>query len=209
MESIICKSIFNIQPHNKNNILVGYLINVCNISVVIIIECNTAKEHIILTQSQWDQFTSENTLKFIFENISGIVRSKRFKLDDDFCYKINTKSESVNLQHKNSSVTLSRNTIYCLKLWRDCINISIIEKNKRLEIYQRQLNNILTVMKNEIMYLSPSCVRPDFISLYIQDYKFSLAELSNEEIIFTLELQQMYNVSLVNILIKSFYDQYN
>jgi len=187
---------------NKNNILVGYLVN-DHLSVVIIFEHNARK--MILSQQQWNKFTTENTFKSIFEAISTTQPTQRFKLDNDFYYKINMKTDSVNLQLKNKRITLSRNYVYNLKLWHDCINLSISNKNNKLETYQRRLNDIFTLMKNEISYLSPNCIRHDFVSLYIQDYKFNMDELSDEDRLFTLELQRMHYNDLANILIKSFY----
>jgi len=72
--------------------LTGYLINEI-LSVVIILKCNVSKHFVMLNKTTM----LEPTFNYILNNISTVRNSKRVKLDTDFYYKINTKSDSVNL----------------------------------------------------------------------------------------------------------------
>lgn len=201
MDSIIHKSIFNIQPQNRNNILVGYLIN-DYLSVVVLLQCNMSKRYIILNEMQWKKLTTEDTFSVIFEAMGNEHNSKRLKIDDDFYYKINVKTQALHLYFKNNYIVLSRNNFYCLKLRCECVNASIVEKNNKLNTYQTYFDNIFSIIKNEISYLPPSCIRKDFISSYIQDYKFNLAESTDEVRSFTAELQQIHHDQLADLLVK-------
>jgi len=58
---------------------------------------------------------SEPTFDYILNNISTVHNTKPVKLDTDFYYEINTKSESVNLQIDNKHITLSLDNLLRLK----------------------------------------------------------------------------------------------
>lgn len=206
MNSIINKSIFNIQPQNKKNILTGYLINEI-LSVVLIFECNVSKHYVMLNQAQWDILMSEPTFDYILNNISTVHNPKRVKLDTDFYYKINTKSESVNFQIDNKRITLSRDNLLRLKQWFDCINANVMEKTRKLISFQQCFENIFGILKIQIPYLPPSCIRHDFLSSYIRDFELNLDHMNDEDRAFVLELQQIHHSKLAHLLMKSFLEK--
>lgn len=117
-------------------------------------------------------------------------------------YKICAKSESVNLYHNNSRITLSSVNLNRLKLLESRINANIIELTNKLVMYQTVFNNACIIIKYDILYLSPDCIRSDFISAYIKDYNFKMVDLKDEEKSFLLELQQIHHGTFADIILK-------
>jgi len=49
-------------------------------------------------------------------------------------------------------------------------------------MYQTVFHNACIIIKYDILYLSPDCIRSDFISTYSKDYNFKMDDLKDEEI---------------------------
>lgn len=206
MNYLICKSAFHIQPMNKKNIFIGYTILNDNLSLNIIIECNISKQNLILKYSQWENFTKENTFESIFNNLSTNNHSKSHwhKLDDDFYYRIKTNSDSIILLKDDKRVKLNRDNLYRIRLWNDLIDAKILEKSNKLHMYQLCFKNACLNIKNDISHLPQECHRSDFISSYIQDYKFDFENIEmDEQKTFLLELQKIHHEQFADVLIKS------
>lgn len=58
-------------------------------------------------------------------------------------------------------------------------------------------------LKKEIEHLPAKCIRPDFITPYIDDYNFSLENELDENNSFIFEIQKMHGEKLANIIISS------
>lgn len=69
-------------------------------------------------------------------------------------------------------------------------------------MYQTVFNNACIIIKYDILYLTPECIRCDFISTYIKDYNFKMIDLKNEEKSFLLELQQIHHGKFSDIIFK-------
>lgn len=201
MEGVIVKSIFNIHQQNKKNIYIGYLVDQ-PLSVIILFMCNVTKHYLILNVFQWNKFISDDSFNIIVQSLSTVQHSKRLHLDNNFYYKICAKSESVNLYHNNDRITLSSDNLNRLKLLESCINANIIELTNKLVMYQTVFNNACIIIKYDILYLSPDCIRSDFISTFIKDYNFKMDDLKDEEISFLLALQQIHHGKFADIVLK-------
>lgn len=201
MDSIIIKSIFSIHQQNKKNIYIGYLVDQ-PLSVVILFKCNATKQHLILNVFQWNKFISDDSFNTMICSLSAIQHSKRVNLDNNFYYKICAKSESVSLYHNNNKITLLSINLNRLKLLESCINANIIELSNKLVMYQTVFNNACIIIKYDILYLTPECIRSDFISIYIKDYNFKMDDLKDEEKSFLLELQQIHHGKFADIILK-------
>lgn len=207
MNSIVCKSIFNIQLQNKKNILVGYLVeNV--LSVVIIFECNISKNILILNQKQWNMLMDDATFNLIFTYIS-VNHTKKIKLDDNFFYKINAKCESAVLQLYDKRITLTRSNLLYIRQLYSCINAHIIEKINNLYKYSSWYDIVLSIIKNELQYLPPDCLRTDFISSYILDYNFNFDNITDENKSFILELHKVHSNKLSDIVLNDIVNKEN
>ncbi|CAI6360227.1 unnamed protein product [Macrosiphum euphorbiae] len=201
MEGVIVKSIFNIHQQNKKNIYIGYLVDQ-PLSVIILFMCNVTKRYLILNVFQWNKFISDDSFNIIVRSLSTVQHSKRLHLDNNFYYKICPKSESVNLYHNNNRITLSSDNLNRLKLLETMYNANIIELTNKLVMYQTVFNNACIIIKYDILYLSPDCIRSDFISTYIKDYNFKMDDLKDEEISFLLDLQQIHHGKFADIVLK-------
>jgi hypothetical protein len=202
MDSLICKSVFHIQPHNKKKIFVGYILN-DYLSLSIILECNSTNKYIILDYPQWEKLSNENTLESIFNSFSTDTNSKYpvFHLDDNFHYKI--KTDSIILLKDGKSIKLYRDNLLCISRWNELINAKITEKINKLHIYQSCFNDTCTSIKNDILYLPEECQRSDFIDMYIQDYKFDFENIEmDEQKTFLFELQKFHHEQFADILVK-------
>lgn len=198
--SLVCKSIFNVQLQNKKNILIGYQVFENDLTVAIALECNVSKQTLIFDQSLWTQFINENNFQLIFENIST-CHSKKVKLNNNFLFKINSKSESVTLQLNNDRLTLSRHNLFRISQLSDCISSSINEKCNSLKKYCTWYNIILDKIEKEVLHFPHECLREDFLSKFIIDYNFDVQNLCDKNRSFTLELQQIHFVKLATIII--------
>lgn len=201
MDTIIVKSTYSIQQQGGKNIYIGYLVDQ-PLSVVILFKSNVTKQCLILNVSQWNKFISDDCFRSIFCSLTTVHQSKRVKLDNHFYYRICAKSESVNLHHINGRITLSSFNLNRLKLLQPCINANIIELANKLVLYQTVFNNACMIIKCDILYLSPECIRSDFISSYIKDYNFKMEDMKDEEKSFLLELQQMHHMKFADIVLK-------
>jgi len=188
MDTIIVKSTYSIQHQGGKNIYIGYLIDQ-PLSVVILFKSNVTKQCLILNVSQWNKFISDDCFRSILFPLTTVHHSKRVKLDDHFYYKIYAKSESINLYHINSRIKLSSINLNRLQLLQPCINANIIEFANKLVMYQTVFNNVCMIIKYDILYLTPECIRSDFISSYIKDYNFKMEDMKDEEKTFLFELQ--------------------
>lgn len=201
MDAIIVKSMFSIHQKNKKCIYIGYLVDQL-LSVVILFKCNATKQHLILNVFQWNKFISDDSFNTMISALSSIHHSKRVNLDDNFYYKICVKSESVNLYHGNNRFTLPSSNLNRLKLLESCINANIEVLTNKLVMYQTVFNNACIIIKYDILYLTPECIRCDFISAYIKDYDFKMDDLKDEEKSFLLELQQIHHGKFADIILK-------
>jgi hypothetical protein len=202
MDSLICKSAFHIQPRNKKNIFVGYLLN-DYLSLSIILECNLTKQYLILDYSQWEKFSNENTFEFIFNSFSTGIKSEPhlLHLDDNFHYKI--KTDSIILLKDDKRIKLNRDNLLCIRRWNDLISAKITEKNNKLHMYQSCFANACTSLKNDILYLPEECQRADFIDTYIQDYHFDFENIKiDEQKTFLFELQKFHHEQLADTLVQ-------
>jgi hypothetical protein len=201
MDTIIVKSTYNIQHQSGKNVYIGYLVDQ-PLSVVILFKSNVNKQCLILNVSQWNKFISDDCFKSIFCSLTTVHQSKRVKLDNYFYYKICAKSDSINLYHINGRIKLSSINLNRLKLLQPCINANIIEFTNKLVLYQTVFNNACMIIKYDILYLTPECIRSDFISSYIKDYNFKMEDMKDEEKSFLLELQQIHHVKFADIVLK-------
>jgi len=202
MDFLICKSAFHIQPRNKKNIFVGYVLN-DYLSLSIILECNLTKQYLILDYPQWEKFSNENTFESIFNSFSTGIKSEPhlFHLDDNFHYKI--KTDSIILLKDNKRIKLNRDNLLCIRRWNDLINAKITEKNNKLHMYQSCFENVCTSLKNDILYLPEECQRADFIDTYIQDYQFDFENIKmDEQKTFLFELQKCHHEQLADTLVQ-------
>lgn len=164
--------------------------------------CNVTKCYVILNVFQWNKFISDESFNIIVRSLSTVQHSKRLHLVNSFYYKTCAKSVSVNLYHNNNRITLSSDNFNRLKSLESCINAYIIELTNKLVMYQTVFNNACIIIKYDILYLSPDCIRSDFISTYIKDYNLKMDDLKDEEKSFLLELQQIHHGTFADIILK-------
>ncbi|KAE9524188.1 hypothetical protein AGLY_015433 [Aphis glycines] len=99
----------------------------------------------------------------------------------------NKTGKKMHKRIKLSSINLNR-----LKLLQPCINANIIEFADKLVMYQTC----------DVLYLTPECIRSDYISSYIKDYNFKMEDMKDDGKSFLFELQQIHHVKFVGIVLK-------
>ena len=90
-------------------------------------------------------------------------------------------------------MTLSRDNLLRLKQRSNSINANFIEKISKFISFQQCLENTFGILKTQIPYLQPSCIRHDFLITYIRDFELILDHLNEEDSAFVLELQQIHH----------------
>lgn len=202
MNSVICKSTFLIQPFYKKLISVGYLITNENLSIAVCLECNISRKYLIINKLKWDLLFSETIYDSIMNDLVQ-CNGKQVKFNDNFSYKINTKTESISLRNGDNHITLSRHDLYRLRQLLNCINANITEKLNKINVYQSNFDSVYKTLQNDILRLPVECIRTDFVNQYIQDYQFNLNDTSDEDKSFIYELHQLHYEQLSEIIINS------
>lgn len=196
---IVCKSVFEIRPSNKKSVTVAFLVNK-NISIIIQFECKLSKKTIILDLEKWCILLTETNYNMIFENIHS--RCKPVILCKNFSYSVNFKHSSISLRADKNCITLSLLDLYRLKQLQDCIDSVILEKQKKLVMYQQCFNFVYNLITKNVKDLPLACRRNDFLSRYIQDYNFDFSNTQFDDLSFIFEIQQYHYVTLSNLILK-------
>lgn len=197
--AIVNKSVFSIHPFNKKNVTVGVLIDK-QISIVILLECILTKRTINLDLFKWQNLINEHKFTVMIDKL--YTPTKRVIICDNFSYSNSSKNETITLQVDMNRITLTRYNLLRLKELQPCIDSYILKKQCKLNIYQPCFDLIYSLLKHNIQDLPLACQHETFVSTYIHNYCFNLAELCCENKCFVLEVQQFYHERLGNMILE-------
>ena len=187
---IVYKSVFDIRPFGKKSVTVGLLITK-QISIIVLLECKLTKKIITLNLEQWCTLMSESNYISITNNLH--TRCKRVRITENFTYSINVKQSSITLYINDNYITLSHIDFCRLKQLQHCVNLYIIEKQKRLHSFQTTFDAAYELIKNDVQGLPISCQRNEFTNQYIQNYDFNCySHLLNDDTSFLYEILQFH-----------------
>ncbi|KAE9523109.1 hypothetical protein AGLY_016496 [Aphis glycines] len=196
---VVSKSVFDIRPFSKKSVTVGLLVNK-QISIIILLECKLTKKVVTLDLDQWCKLMCENNFNTIIENLH--TRCKRVKIADNFFYSVNVNQSTIVLYSNDNYITLSHIDLHRLKQLQHCINLYIVEKQKKLESYQKTFDTAYALIKSDVNGLPSSCQRNEFTNQYIQNYDFSYSNIQSEDCSFMYELLQFHFNSLSNMILQ-------
>jgi len=196
---VVSKSVFDIRAYGKKNLTIGLLINK-QISIIVLLECKLTKKVITLDLEQWCTLMCEKNYNTIINNLH--TRCKRVKITDNLFYSVNVKQSSIILHSNESCITLSHVDLHRLKQLQHCIDLYIVEKQKKLESYQKTFDTAYSLIKADINGLPSSCQRNEFTNQYIQNYDFSYSNILNDDISFMYEVLQFHYNSLSNLILQ-------
>jgi len=197
---IVCKSTFDIRAFNKKSITVGLLINK-QISIILQLECKLSKKIVTLNLEEWFTLMSESNYNSITNNLH--TRCRRVKITDDFTYSINIKQSSINLHINDAYITLSHIDFCRLKQLQHCVDLYIVEKQKRLPSYQATFNTAYELIKNDVRGLPDTCQRNEFTNQYIQNYDFNYySHLQNDDTSFLYEILQFHFNTMSDMILQ-------
>lgn len=185
--ALVCKSSFKIHPSNKRSVTIAFLVDK-TISIVVLFDFKLSKKCIVLDLEKWCTLLCETNYSKIVENIQ--LRSKPVFLCNNFSYSVNCKRSNITLHVNNESITLSYSDLHRMKQLQYCIDSVIIEKQKKLNMYQQCFDYAYNIMKQDIQNLPQACQRNDFTNQYIQDYSFDFSNSAFDDLSFILEVQQ-------------------
>ncbi|KAE9536193.1 hypothetical protein AGLY_007416 [Aphis glycines] len=164
--------------HFKKSVTVGLLVNK-QISIIILLECKLTKKVVTLDLDQWCKLMCENNFNTIIENLH--TRCKRVKIADNFFYSVNENQSTIVLYSNDSYITLSHIDLHRLKQLQHCIDLYIVEKQKKLESYQKTFDTAYTLIKSDVNGLPSSFQRNEFTNQSIQNYDFSYSNIQSED----------------------------
>ena len=166
---VVSKSVFDIRPFSKKSVTVGLLVNK-QISIIILLECKLTKKVVTLDLEQWCTLMCENNFNTIINNLH--TRCKRVRISDNFFYSVNVNQSTIVLYSNDNYITLSHVDLHRLKQLQHCIDLYIVEKQKKLESYQKTFDTAYALIKADVNGLPLSCQRNEFTNQYIQNYDF-------------------------------------
>jgi len=196
---IVCKSTFDIRAYNKKSITVGLLINK-QISIIIILECKITKKSLNLDLDQWLSLMCENNYTSIINNLQK--RCKRVRITDNLSYSVNVKQSSIILHSNQNDITFALVDLQRLKQIQQCIELYIIEKQKKLQSYQKTYDTAYSLISADFNGLPSSCRRNEFTNQYIQNYDLSYSNMESNDISFMHELLQFHYNSLSDMILQ-------
>jgi len=196
---IVCKSTFDIRAYNKKSITVGLLINK-QISIIIILECKITKKSLNLDLDQWLSLMCENNYTSIINNLQK--RCKRVRITDNLSYSVNVKQSSIILHSNQNDITFALVDLQRLKQIQQCIELYIIEKQKKLQSYQKTYDTAYSLISADVNGLPSSCRRNEFTNQYIQNYDLSYSNMESNDISFMHELLQFHYNSLSDMILQ-------
>ncbi|KAE9521454.1 hypothetical protein AGLY_018154 [Aphis glycines] len=195
----IVKKYGSIELVSKKSVTVGLLVNK-QISIIILLECKLTKKLVTLDLDQWCKLMCENNFNTIIENLH--TRCKRVKIADNFFYSVNVNQSTIVLYSNDNYITLSHIDLHRLKQLQHCIDLYIVEKQKKLESYQKTFDTAYALIKSDVNGLPSSCQRNEFTNQYIQNYDFSYSNIQSEDCSFMYELLQFHFNSLSNMILQ-------
>ncbi|KAE9525966.1 hypothetical protein AGLY_013908 [Aphis glycines] len=98
-------------------------------------KCKLTKKVVTLDLDQWCKLMCENNFNTIIENLH--TRCKRVKIADNFFYSVNVNQSTIVLYSNDNYITLSHIDLHRMKQLQHCIDLYIVEKQKKLESYQK------------------------------------------------------------------------
>jgi hypothetical protein len=137
---VVSKSVFDICPFSKKSVTVGLLVNK-QISIIILLECKLTKKVVTLDLEQWCTLMCENNFNTIINNLHA--RCKRVRISDNSFYFVNKNQSIIVLYSNDNYITLSYVDLHRLKQLQHCIDLYIVEKQKKLESYQKTFDYAL------------------------------------------------------------------
>lgn len=198
-EIVVSKSVFDIRTYSKKTITIGLLI-AKQISIIVLLECKLTKKVLKLDLEQWCTLMCDNNYNTIINNMHS--RCKRIQLTNNLFYSTNLKQNSIILHTTDNNITLSQIDLQRLKQLQHCIDLYIVEKQKKLESYQKTFNDAYLLIKSDISGLPSSCQRNEFTNQYIQNYDFSFSNIQSDDISFIYELLQYHFNTLSNMILQ-------
>lgn len=196
---IVSRSEFEIRQYGKKSVTVGLLVNK-KISIVVILKCMITKKSLSLDLDQWLSLMCENNYKAIIDNLRN--RCKRVRITDNLSYSVNVKQSSIILYSNENYITLSHVDLQRLNQLGACIDLYIIEKQKKLPCYQKTFDTAYALIMADINGLPSSCRRNEFTNSYIQNYNLSYTNIETNDISFMYELLQYHYNSLSNMILQ-------
>lgn len=136
----------------------------------------------------------ENNYNAIIHNLQ--TRCKRVRITDNLSYSVNVKQSSIILHSNENYITLSHIDLHRLKQLQHCIDLYIIEKQKKLSMTFDTAYSLSMADVNGL----PSCRRNEFTNLYIQNYDLSYSNMESNDISFMYELLQYHYNSLSDMI---------
>ncbi|KAE9523021.1 hypothetical protein AGLY_016652, partial [Aphis glycines] len=195
VENVVRLSIFVIK-----SVTVGLLVNK-QISIIILLENKLTKKVVTLDLDQWCKLMCENNFNTIIENVH--TRCQRVKIADNYFYSVNVNQSTIVLYSNDNYITLSHIDLHRLKQLQHCIDLYIVEKQKKLESYQKTFDTaIYSYIYSDVNGLPSSCQRNEFTNQYIQNYDFSYSNIQSEDCSFMYELLQFHFNSLSNMILQ-------
>ncbi|KAE9544077.1 hypothetical protein AGLY_001766 [Aphis glycines] len=117
-------------------------------------------------------------------------------------YSVNVNQSTIVLYSNDNYITLSHIDLHRLKQLQHCIDLYIVEKQKKLESYQKTFDTAYALIKSDVNGLPSSCQRNEFTNQYIQNYDFSYSNIQSEDCSFMYELLQFHFNSLSNMILQ-------
>ncbi|KAF0765142.1 Uncharacterized protein FWK35_00011808 [Aphis craccivora] len=116
-----------------------------------------------LDVEQWLTLMCENNYNAIINNLQT-----RCKLR----YSVNVKQSSIILHSNENYITLSHIDLYRLKQLQHCIDLYIIEKQKKFPSHQKTFDTVYSLIMADVNGLPSSCRQNEFTNQYIQNTEF-------------------------------------
>ncbi|KAE9522547.1 hypothetical protein AGLY_017054 [Aphis glycines] len=178
---VVSKSVFDIRPFSKK-------------------KCKLTKKVVTLDLDQWCKLMCKKKFNTIIKKFH--TRCKRVKIADNFFDSVNVNQSTIVLYFNDNYITLSHIDLHSLKQLQHCIDLYIVEKQKKLESYQKTFDIAYALIKSDVNGLPSSCQRNEFTNQYIQNYDFSYSNIQSEDCSFMYELLQFHFNSLSNMILQ-------
>ncbi|KAF0713497.1 Uncharacterized protein FWK35_00028041 [Aphis craccivora] len=123
------------------------------------------------------------------------------ELHDNLSYAVNVKQSSIVLHSNENHMTFTLVGLQRLKQIQQCIDLYIIEKQKKLPCYQKTFETAYSLITADVNGLPYSCRRNEFTNQYIQNYDLSYNNMGLIDISFMYELLQYHYNSLSDNMI--------
>ncbi|KAF0758308.1 Uncharacterized protein FWK35_00008861 [Aphis craccivora] len=111
-------------------------------------KCKLTKKVVALDLDLCCKLMCENNFNTIIENLH--TRCKRVKIADNFFYSVNVNQSTIVLYSNDNNITLSHIDLHRLKQLQHGIDLYIVEKQKKLELYQKTFDTAYALIKSDL-----------------------------------------------------------